>query len=366
MDGVRPDTRNYGLDLLKSIAMLMVVTLHVLGHGGVLKGTVTTADYTLAWALESLAYPAVNAYVIVTGYLYAERSFRVKNLVSLWLQVLFFSVLVPAALKLAGFAVDSGEIVRGFFPVLIRRYWFFNAYFALFCLIPALNAVAQNRARLRSVLLVSLLLFSVMPVFAPDVDLFWTNQGSSVLWFAVLYLSGAYLKRCGLPAGLQRHGLGVYVLGCAFLLLSRLCFAFFVSRFTDRHLSDLFYAYTSPPVYLAAMGLVAGMLRVRISSEAGRRLAVLSSSLAFDVYLIHDHPVFRACVMADRFCSLPAQGPVRMALSVLAVVLGIFIVCEVIGLVRRGLFQALRIGTLSEKTGQRIEAVWCRWTEPST
>lgn len=354
--GAAEDTRDYGLDLLKILAMLMVVTLHVLGHGGVLKSTVTRTDYALAWGLESLAYPAVNAYVIVTGFLYAGRPCRIRNIVSLWLQVFFYSVLIPAVLRLLGYDVGGDLLFKGFFPLLAKRYWFFTAYFAIFCLIPALNVIAADRARLRRTLLVCLLLFSVMPVLGLGADLFLTNLGNSFLWFAVLYLSGAYLKLYGTPAPLEKHGLGLWLGGSAFLLLSRLFFAFAVSPRTSLRLEDLFYSYASPPVYLAALGLVGGMRRIRLSSKTAKRLAVLSSSLAFDVYLIHDNPVLRACVMADRFSSLPARGPARMVLAVLAAVLGIFIVCELIGLLRRGLFAALRIGPLSDRIGRRLEA----------
>ena len=102
--GASNDTRNYGLDLLKALAMLLVVTLHVLGHGGILYGTKPlSAHYTLAWAMESLAYPAVDIYVIITGYLYAGRQARAKNIVGLWFQVFFYSMLIPIVLKLVGY-----------------------------------------------------------------------------------------------------------------------------------------------------------------------------------------------------------------------------------------------------------------------
>ena len=49
--------RNYGIDFLRIITMMMVVTLHVLGHGGVLgrleRGSLR---YMLAWFLETAAF----------------------------------------------------------------------------------------------------------------------------------------------------------------------------------------------------------------------------------------------------------------------------------------------------------------------
>lgn len=39
MDQKETRARNYGIDLLRLISMLMIVVLHVLGQGGILKST---------------------------------------------------------------------------------------------------------------------------------------------------------------------------------------------------------------------------------------------------------------------------------------------------------------------------------------
>lgn len=44
------DKRNYGIDLLRLIAMFMVVILHVLGQGGVISAT-TGLKHHIAWLL---------------------------------------------------------------------------------------------------------------------------------------------------------------------------------------------------------------------------------------------------------------------------------------------------------------------------
>ena len=52
--------RNYGIDLMRIVSMLMVLTLHVLGQGGVLGSTrLFTVKNQLAWLMEVGAYGAV-------------------------------------------------------------------------------------------------------------------------------------------------------------------------------------------------------------------------------------------------------------------------------------------------------------------
>ena len=46
-------TRNYGIDALRILSMLMIVILHVLKHGGVLDSTETfSVEYRTAWFIQ--------------------------------------------------------------------------------------------------------------------------------------------------------------------------------------------------------------------------------------------------------------------------------------------------------------------------
>lgn len=46
--------RNYGLDFLKAISMLMVVFLHTLGHGGILNSCIPlSVNYEIAWGIRN-------------------------------------------------------------------------------------------------------------------------------------------------------------------------------------------------------------------------------------------------------------------------------------------------------------------------
>ena len=69
--------RNYGIDLLRIVSMLMVVVLHVLGQGGVLKtSTPLSIGYSVAWILEIAAYCAVNCYALISGYVGVNSKFK--------------------------------------------------------------------------------------------------------------------------------------------------------------------------------------------------------------------------------------------------------------------------------------------------
>ncbi len=70
--------RQVGFELLRIVCMLMIITLHYLDKGGILKpwsaplerplGGVASVTELMAMVLEALCLPAVNAFVLLSGY----------------------------------------------------------------------------------------------------------------------------------------------------------------------------------------------------------------------------------------------------------------------------------------------------------
>jgi surface polysaccharide O-acyltransferase-like enzyme len=74
--------RNFGLELLRIISMLMIVTLHYLGHGNVLETVdIFSFNYYIAWFIQSLSYVSVNIFVLISGYFLVDKEFKSKNLI---------------------------------------------------------------------------------------------------------------------------------------------------------------------------------------------------------------------------------------------------------------------------------------------
>ena len=77
--------RDFGLDLLRIICMLMVVCLHAFNHGGLVEGTLvpSTANFYLGNAMFALCLPAVNCFVMISGYFLCTADFKLKKLISI-------------------------------------------------------------------------------------------------------------------------------------------------------------------------------------------------------------------------------------------------------------------------------------------
>ena len=142
---VKAKEKNVGIELLRIISMIMVVTLHCLGHGGVLGNTEPlSVNNNMAWLLEIASCGAVDLYALITGFVCVNATYHYGRIVELWIQVMLYSVIITLVFNLPCDSFNSiKQILLSFFPVLRNQYWFFTSYVALFFFMPFLSTLAK-------------------------------------------------------------------------------------------------------------------------------------------------------------------------------------------------------------------------------
>ena len=350
---VQNDTRNYGIDALRLFSMFLVVAMHVLRQGGVL-GSVTGVTLAFAWLFEVIAYCSVNCFALISGYLtYTEREkpYRYSKYISLWLQVAFYSFGVTAvAWLIRPDAVGVKTVLLGALPVLTGRYWYFEAYTALFFLIPWLNRFIRSCKR-RELNLLMLVLFAIFSCYGNLGRIadgrFGLENGYSFVWLALLYLAGAWMKKYDLPHKVRRGAAAACLIACvAVTWLYTILF---------RHAALL--SYLSPTVVLMS----ASMLILFADLQFGpgmRRLLRCTAPAAFGVYLVHLQPVLFQYLLSGSFTWIAGMSAWAAPLMMLACALTVFLASLLAELVRMRIFSLLRINEIAEKlwnrTGRRI------------
>ena len=357
--------RNHGIDALRIVSILFVVTLHIMYHGGVLPALDSADDlnYRVGWFVETVAYCAVDCFMLISGYVLAKARFASRRIISLWLEAFFYSALIAIIVN----AMNPGSLkedvfIWSFFPVLGNRWWFFTVYFALACFSPFLNILLkQLTAKQAGILLV--LCFAMMTV-APLVsgqNIFSVNNGYSLLWFFVLYLMGGCLRiRQDQRAAMGKRKF-LYLLG--FFALAGVTCVLAVSghyrMFTEPWMiqrASLVLEYTSPFVLGCALLLFGFFSNLRISTKRGGAVISWISSHVFAVYLISDNVLLRTIFTEGAYKSFALMDPGMMVLSIFGVVLATFAACLLIDVVRKGLFWLLRINKAVEKLGSFLDA----------
>jgi len=143
------DKRNYGIDLLRIVAMFFIVILHSLGQGGLLSNlSLTSFQYKSVWLLEIIAFCAVDIFALISGYVsYKEEDTKVKysSYFVLWFEVVFYGLLITGIFNIIDPKIVSiSSYTKVIFPVYHGLYWYFTAYTGLYILMPLINKGIRN------------------------------------------------------------------------------------------------------------------------------------------------------------------------------------------------------------------------------
>ena len=337
--------RNYGIDLLRMVAMFMVVVLHVQGHGGIIAASgVSIGHYGAIWLLEYAAYCAVDCYVLISGYVGADRDVKLSNLLNLWVQVAFYSVLLTliVALCFPG-TVGIQEGIKALFPVIKGQYWFFSAYVGMYLFVPFLNCGIRHLSQKAYgiVLLFGFFFLSVAPTIL-RADTFLLDDGYHTLWFVFLYVLGAYIKKYDFPLKRSKFAF-IFVLVICIGWFERVVATYIAPRILFGNLVQItLFSYCAPTTLIAAVSLLKFFAGCRLSERAKNVIAKVSP-LAFGVYLLHDHPLIRLKLISGRFAfftQLPAWATV---ICTIVAALVIYLLCSIIEFFRQLIFAKLHV-----------------------
>lgn len=294
--------RMMNIEVLRLLAMMMVVSLHYLAKGELLEKLAgpLSAKGHLAWILESFSIAAVDVYVLISGYFLVETGFRCRRVISLVLQVMFYTCLLPVVLIVTGI-LPAGEItfyniLQCIFPTNMLHYWFVSAYVLMFLFTPVLNAAVHGmkKRQLQAAIVILLIMESLSKTVIP-VRLELDNLGYDAYWFMVVYLIAAYIRLYGIPFLERGEGKGGRAVLCyagaclGMYLLTMLIRGAYLLTGQFENFIESAYGYN----HLLTIGAAVALFYVfkNWRTDAQGRLAGLICGIApcsFGVYLLHE------------------------------------------------------------------------------
>ena len=290
--------RMANMELLRIVAMMMVVLLHYLSKGGFLSpltGEMTVNGY-VAWFLEAFAIVAVNAYVLLSGFFLVDSGFKVGRLVELICQVLFYTILVPGVLVLCGIlpvrAVTLYQVLQYVLPTQMLHYWFVTAYILMYLFVPLLSAgvKALTKKQLQLTIVLLLLVLSFSKSLLP-VKLELDNLGYDAIWFMCVFLVAAYIRLYGISffSGVGKSFVCYVVAACAIFAVAFGVRAIYLRTDSLGNFIQASYSYNHILVLFAAIALFYGFYHLSISAEGGLgKLICAVAPYTFGVYLLHE------------------------------------------------------------------------------
>ena len=347
--------RHIGLDILRIISMVMIVTLHYINKGGFQNiFEITSANYWIVKIIYHLSLVAVNCYVLISGYFLTNSKFKLRNILLLWGETLFWSIFISGIFILIGYR-DKVDILKTFLPITTKdSYWFITTYICLYALFPILNLITRNISRIKMKILIVFLVIvfslwkSVLP-FAGTLD---ETGGYGIIWFCVLYLIASYIKMYG--GIIKNHKLKIYILSTLITIFVKIglkcCDIEALKNYTD-----VYGNYNTITVLIASIALFEYFVDVSIDSTIISKSIVKISSLTLGVYLIHEQLILRKFLWKN---IIPCQAIANNNLFILwsaAIILGVFAVCILLEQIRMYITNKCGIHKICVKISDIIE-----------
>lgn len=343
--------RVVSIELLRMLAMMMVVMLHYLGKGGILQeltGPLTLNGY-VAWVLEALSIVAVNVYMLISGYFLVNSRFKVTRLVELVCQVLFYTILVEVFLLATGLigteVLAINRILELIFPLQMEHYWFITAYIIMYLFSPILSVAVRNmeRKQLRNIILALLVFFALSKSVLP-VQLAIDNEGYDGIWFLCVFLVAAYIRLYGIPWLEKGKARGVlcYLAGVVGILAVTFGVRIvYLKTGSLDHFIDTAFDYNHVLNLLAAVGLFYTFKNMQFSTEGLLAKVVYKvAPYSLGVYLLHEQIDMR--YLWPEWLGASAEGNVfLMILRCLAAVVVVYAVGTLVDAIRSLLFQGV-------------------------
>jgi len=293
-------TRQSNFELLRIIAMLMIVMHHFMRHLfpdrletiGIPYNFHHSVNSIFAQDIYTFGMIGVCIFVLITGYFSINVQVTVKKMIALFGQMSFYGIIyfILSLLFIKDYHQTLAS-VPATLNLIFGSYWFVNTFLALLAVIPFLNLLIKkiSKQHQEQLMIAGFVLWSILPTFSSAGDYYFSN----LALFMLLYLIGAYIRVYGEPKiKLLGHKVSYFFIGLLSLLVgwgSVLLFDY-LSRFSNGFGSTsgtLINGNNSPIVMLVAISIFVVFKNLNIKTS---RVINIASSATFGVYLIHENP----------------------------------------------------------------------------
>ena len=347
--------RDSGIETLRVIAMFMVILIHAFLYGNFYNESVALggANAELMTIIKLSLRPAVNIFLLITGFFMVKSEFNLKKsfsrVLDTYSRVWFYSVVLTVVFLILGsefcvpvssttpMAVDK-IILRGIFPLTSQMWYYLGNYIILCLLAPFINISLKSITKKQYQILL-IILSLIMSVWMTLLKVYpfniWFNsfsfesvfEGKNIFSFIYIYIIGGYF---GLHSPKREHPSFKYLylaFGC--LIVNYLLLSFIDPKMGYRGVA---MNYSNPFVILQGVFMLLFFKDLHFHNKFINILA----STTLGVYAIHEFTFVRSLLWEKLFDFRESENP--SFISVLLISIGIFIVFAAVDLLVQKIF----------------------------
>ena len=348
--------REANMELLRIVAMLMVITLHCVGRGLLLSNSViSNVNLLLIQFLDSFSLTANSLFILLTGYYYIGKKFNLRKILSLWGKTLFYCILIFTIYSILNLKTN---FLNSFFPVFSGAYWFITSYIALYFIMPflniAINKFSQKQCKFLIIFLV--ILMGVIRIIFNPADLF----NSTFMHMIVIYIIGAYIKKYVKIEPNKQYFIKYVLVAIIFTVAITILDVLvqIIPKTLDvwiiiANILSYFRNFINIILVYMAILLFMKFKTINIKSNKLSKLILYISPSVFSIYIIHDNVHLRDMIW-QKFSFINLANSWLMIPYIILAILIVFTVCLAIDLIRRGIYTGLKKIKIINKGIQKI------------
>ena len=324
--------RSSNLELLRIISMVLIIAHHYSVHGGYnITDNSLYANKLIVQLLSLGGKLGVNCFILITGYFTIDSSFKIRKVVRLWLEILFYSVGISLIFYCTGLAdFNMKYFIKSLLPVTFSLYWFATAYVILYILTPFINIFINTikKETYIKIIILALLLWSFIPTFTKQ-----EMGGTYVTWFITLYLIAAYIKKYPINFFTKcRANILLALMFYCLIILSVIAFDLIGIKYAIfSKYATYFMEINKLPLVACSITLFLGFKNVRIGANS---FINGIAECMFGVYLIHDNELVRSFLWLKLFKNNTFLSSPYLLLHAFLSIITTFAVCTVIDKIR--------------------------------
>lgn len=276
-------TRNSNIELLRIIAIVMILGLHVnflaIGQPNTQEIVSSPIQSFIRLFAEYACIVGVNVFVLISGWFGIH--YKPKGIVQFLFQSLFFSLIIFIPFAIAGDIEINRLNIMSSFLFYKNAYWFVWAYLVLYIMAPMLNAFIEksDKQTLKRFLVLFFVIQTIASIFT---NVGFYKAGYDPLSFIGLYILARYYR-------LHKDNKGKYLYLFIFVLCALLntlgCLSAGFTGISYGTITSICMMYTNPLNITGALCLLLFFTKLDFKSKVVNSVA----TSCFAVYLLHMH-----------------------------------------------------------------------------
>lgn len=284
------DKRESNFELLRIISMLFIILHHLIFNGRYQFNNFFCINDFILTFFRSGGKLGTILFVMITGYyMINKKEIRIKKLIEMEFQVLFYSIILFFIL----FSFNDSKVTLNllfniFLPNISKSYWFFSGYFILYLCIPYLNRLllSLNKKNFEKLLLIGFVFLILLPSVV-----IYNKSITETIYLFYYYMIGGYISLFPIKSNGNLKNFLLFGVSYFFIVI----FTMYIRKMSlsNSILSQYIYTYSNISsifVFISGISLFLFFKELRIGKI---KFINLLSSFSFGVYLFHEHTFMR-------------------------------------------------------------------------